>query len=1057
MRIPLWKPSIRLYRPLVLTCFFISGACGLIYQVAWLRVMGLVFGNTTFAASTVLAGYMAGLGLGALHFGRRIDRGGDPIGVYGLLELGIGGYALLTPLLWKIIEAGSAGFYRLVQPDFFTLSLFRFAVAFLVLFPPTFLMGGTLPVITKAFVKNEAETARGVGLLYALNTLGAVLGTFLCGFYLLYWFGVWQTTVATGLLNMLIFYACGCLAQGCPWTRPPVPAARPFQSPARLSAPRRFLLFLFGVSGAVSMVYEIGWTRVLAVALGSSVYAFSIMLATFLLGIALGSYALSLYARRFGAGLRLFAALELFTALGVFLGLNQFDKLSYAFVQVYEWAQGSTGLLDLGRFLLCARVMLPPTFCIGALFACFMHVYRQQEGLGGEVGRAYFANTVGTIAGSVLTGFWLIPAFGIQRSLMGAASLNALIGLAAFGLYPRSLNIKKIAAGGFLLAGVISSGVCVQPWNKSILTSDTAINPSRVKGLSAGEFVRSMRERQLVYYKEGLSANVSVIRLRDDLSLAVNGKTDASTKDAFTQFLLGHLPLLLNPDAKDVLVIGLGSGSTLAAVAAHPVRQIDAVELEPAVVEGTRLFKKLNRDVLKDPRVHLIFNDGRNQVLLSPKKYDVMISEPSNPWIAGVANLFSKEHYQNMRGRLNAGGVVCQWLHAYSMSSEDLRMIIATFADVFPHASLWTSYYPDIMLIGTQEPLALDFKKISAAFSRGQTARDLGVHGIKTPEAFMANYWLGENEIRRLAKGAVLNTDNHPRLEFSAPRHLYESTLVPNFQLLNSVRANGLPHIQNLQPPAGNNAGFLRELGAGYKAKRFMREAHSALARAHEIDPLSRQTLLADAIFYFENEKLSEAEALFKKVLASQPEFAQAHDYLGLIAEKRSDASAARAQLEQAVQLEPENAAYLKDLFHLYHVAGDYDRALRVYQAILKMGEEEFTIMAPMAVLAFQKAPPEKQAAFAREMIERYPRFALAYARLGQLYEAAGALPFARAVYQLMERELPLEPDTYLQLARIYQRTGETAAFKQAMHKAIQLSPGLKTNPEVVKALASVK
>ena len=250
---------------------------------------------------------------------------------------------------------------------------------------------------------------------------------------------------------------------------------------------------------------------------------------------------------------------------------------------------------------------------------------------------------------------------------------------------------------------------------------------------------------------------------------------------------------------------------------------------------------------------------------------------------------------------------------------------------------------------------------------------------------------------------------------------------------------------------------FYRELSAGYKAKRFMRETQLALARAREIDPSSPDMMLADAIFYFENEKLSEAETLFKKILAVQPGLAQAHFYLGLAAEKRNDAMTARLQLEQAVSLDPENAVYLKELFHLYHVAGDYNDALRVYQTILKTDAEDFTIMAPMALLVFQKAPPQEQAAFARIMIERYPRFAPAYARLGQLFEAAGVLPSALAVYQVMERELPLEPDTYLQLARIYQRTGDAAALKRSIHKAIQLSPNLKTNPEVLKALASIK
>ncbi len=1048
-------------RPAILLCFFVSGACGLIYQIAWLRVMGLVFGNTTLATCTVLAGFMAGLGLGALYFGRWIDLRGRAVLIYGLLELGVGLYAFFTPGLWKIMEWGYVGFYRAFQPGPLAFSVFRFALAFLLLLTPTFLMGGTLPVMTKHFVSQSRDTARIVGLLYALNTFCAVLGVYLCGFYMLYTLVVWQKKALAGVLNFLIFYVCYSLsAEPAAHLRPP-PAAVPQTAPGLDQAPEApfgrgtafLLLILFAVSGGVSMIYEIGWTRVLAVSLGSSVYAFAIMLATFLLGIALGSYFFSLYSVRRPVSLTVFAVLEMLTAVFVFWGLNQFDDLSYSFVRIFVWAGGHSSLLDLGRFSLCAWVMLPPTFCIGALFACFIHVYQHSGRVGADLGKAYFSNTLGTILGSVLTGFILIPVFGIQRTLQAGAWLNAVIGLAAFALASRAFSWKRVCTTALCLLMVTASALAVEPWNKTILSSDTAINPSRVKDLSRREFVRSLHERELVFYQEGTSATVSVTRLRDDLSLAVNGKTDASTSDAFTQFLLGHLPLMLKPDAARVLVIGLGSGSTLAAVASHPVKVIEAVEIESSVIRAAHLFKILNRDVLNDPRVRIFNNDGRNFLLVNPNRYDVIISEPSNPWMAGVANLFSLEHYQTMRKRLNPGGVVCQWLHAYSMSPRDLQMIIKTFAQVFPETSLWTSYYPDLMLIGADEPLTIDFQSLKKTFQRPHVADDFRPYGIATPEAFLSNYWLGTKEISRLTEDGRTNRDNVPILEFSAPRYLYRHTLTQNFHFLNTYRTMQFPPVTNLEPPLEKNAGFYFELMRGYIAKRFTLEALWAADQARKIEPDSARMALADGIIRFQSRQLPPAQEFFKKAVSMDPGNAEAHYYSGLLAKEQKDAAGAYLHFHKALQLDPGNKNYMREYFMAVCLQGDLAEAAAVYSKLKAAGAADFSLISRMAELIFQKAEPKVQEDMARSLIEHYPHFSPAYVKLGGFFEKNGNFWEALKIYKQMSEIMPLEPYPFLSLARVYSQLHKEDKSKQALKKAIQLDPQLKKNPAVRKAL----
>lgn len=1021
--------------------------------------MGLIFGNTTFATCTVLAGYMAGLGLGALYFGRRIDRGGNPVLFYGRLELGVAFYAFLTPALWKLMEWGCVAFYRSLQPDFFTLSLFRFTIAFAALFIPTFLMGGTLPVMVKYFVERKENTARDVGRLYALNTAGAVFGVYLCGFYMLYTLGVWQSTVLTGVLNALIYYFAASVAptiDGHPPSKADRGISEDSVKPSGSAAPSPFvsgaLLFLFAVSGGVSMMYEIGWTRVLAISLGSSVYAFSIMLATFLVGIAAGSWFFSLYSKKFPVSVSVFAALEILTAIFVLIGLNQFDDLSYRFVQVFNWSGDKTAFLDFGRFILCASVMLPPTLCIGALFACFIHVYQHSGQLGSDVGKAYFANTLGTIMGSVLTGFLMIPLLGIQKTLMWGAWLNAGIGAAALILAWRACSVRTLVMAVGLTMVVTMSSLAVEPWNKTVFSSDTAVNPSRVKGLSREQFLRSMRERETVFYKEGTNATVSVTRLRDNLSLAVNGKTDASTNDAFTQFLLGHLPFFARPDAESVLVIGLGSGSTLAAAASHPIKKLDAVELEGAVVDAARLFKDLNRNVLEDPRLRLFHNDGRNFLLLRPDTYDVIISEPSNPWMAGVANLFSYEHYRTLQKRLNSGGVVCQWLHAYSMSTQDLQMIIKTFASVFPNASLWTPYYPDLMLLGSEEPITFDMKKVKEVYGRPYVAQDLREYGLEAPEAIFANYWLGPKEIGRLAQGGRINTDNFPALEFSAPRYLYAQTLLPNFKFLNYYRTQDFPALSGLEPPLEKNGRFYLQLVRAYIAKRFMKEAQWALERASAADPGRPEHTLMTAEFYYANRKLPEARSLFETLASGMPESAEAQYFLGRIAKDQNDLARAYLHLHKAVLLNPDKSEYAREYFSVICAQGDLQEAGSAFEHLKSLGEDDFDMISRFSRLLFEKGPRPAQAAIASLMIERYPRFDAPYFKLGELYESAGRNWDVLRVYQQMTSQLPQEPQAYLRLAMAYKVLNKKKESKSALNKALQLDPLLKKNTSLLRA-----
>ncbi|OGW82078.1 MAG: hypothetical protein A3G33_04860 [Omnitrophica bacterium RIFCSPLOWO2_12_FULL_44_17] len=1047
-------------RSFIILLFFFSGVCGLVYEIAWLRVMGIVFGNTTFATSTVLAGYMAGLGLGALYFGKRIDQKGNPILLYGILEGGVAVYAVLTPLIWKLIEFIHVSFYRIFQPSFLIASLFMFAVAFVALFIPTFLMGGTLPVISKYFVKTRQDTAKNIGLLYGLNTAGAVVGVFLSGFFLLKIIGVWQTVISVAFLNSLIFVSCYFLSRKTDNTDVKESGTSEFasqknrgpnQTPTMNPRTALILLILFGLSGSVSMMYEVGWTRVLAIVLGSSIYAFSIMLLTFLLGISAGSYLFSWISKYFRPDLLTFALLQMLTALFVLMGLNQFDQMPYYFVQVFKWSHGLVWPIEFGKFLLCSLVMFPPTLCIGALFACFIHIYRQTDRLGHDVGTAYFSNTIGTILGSALTGFLIIPLIGIQTTLIAGAVINAAIGIITFLLLKTNFEWKRLSIGASFLSLIIIFGAFVKPWDTSVITGHAAIQPQKAIGISKKDFFDSMKTKTRLFYKEGSSATVTVVRNNDYIALSVNGKVDASSGDAFTQYLLGHLPMLLNPGAKKVLVIGLGSASTAAAVASYPVETIDVIELEKAVVDAAKYFSVLNRNVLKDPRLHLHINDGRNYILIQPKTYDVIISEPSNPWIAGVANLFSHEHYENMSKRLNPGGVVCQWMHIYAMSTDDLKMVIRTFSDVFKNVSLWTSTGPDLMLIGSNDIKPIDFNYIKSQFKKSEVLNDFYPYGISEPEGFYSCFWLSDGELRELAKNARTNSDNYPYLEFSAPLNLFKETTKTNIALLNSVRKSIYPETINLNPGPEKNAKFHGLVARGLIEKFMYPQAQIELNIAKAIDPNDPYYLQVQGILEYEFSKFSEAKNNLVKAIEANPELDDTHYFLGLIYEKEKHFTGALVELKEANRIRKNYPKYLLAMGNILVAANQSGAALKVYTDALSVTNEPYNFYQKIELIYEQMASVPQQIQILRTIIDQYPKSKPAYFKLGSLMEKIKGYPQALTIYQAYLKQYPEDAVGYLNLARTYGEMGKIKQARKSLQTAIRINPGIEKTPQIQK------
>ena len=800
---------------IIYICFLISGAAGLIYEVVWARQLSLFLGITTYANTAVITAYMAGLAAGSLVIGRLADRHGDSLRLYAWLEVGVGLYAATTPWLLTWMHAAYAGAAGSLGVTGTVSHLLRFALALLLLLVPTFLMGGTLPLLVRGLTSSFPDLAGVTGRLYGINTLGATLGTWAAGYLLLPGFGVRSTIFLGVLMNLGVAAAILALRRRIAPAeiatgkddKPPSPGKRVRRTAPEVDvlspAVARALLIGFTISGFGALVYEIAWIRALTLIIGSSVYAFSTTLTTYLAGIALGSL---LYARYLAGGegrrpaktaghrpstgssyrLAQAAVLEVGIGLSAALGLPLIGLLPGLFLRGYQAGlHESFPLFQAFIFVLCFLLMFLPTLLLGALFPLLTSLWtRDAAAVGRGVGTAYAANTGGTILGALLGGVLLLPALGVQTSLLLAAGLHVAVGAAFWLMRPEQL--KGPLRYGAAIAALLLFGLAawlVPPWDRALMTTGVFVNAPRLAASQPGQTLRERaHERRLLYYAEGMDGVVSVTDTGEQRLLVINGKADASSKrDLPTQVLLGQLPILMHPDPQEVLVIGLGSGITVGSAATHgSIGRIDVLEISPEVVAASRFFAAEHGDVLSDSRVNLIVADARNFLLAETQTYSVITSEPSNPWISGVSNLFTRDFFKLARSRLAPKGIMAQWLQTYSMSVEDVKTVLHTFQTIFPHVSVWVPMRGDLILIGTNEPQALDYARLEEALTLEEIRVDLARVGMDSPQKFLRKFLLGGRELASYTAGAPLNTDDRPRIEFNAPRNLYANTSFVN-------------------------------------------------------------------------------------------------------------------------------------------------------------------------------------------------------------------------------------------------------------------------------------
>lgn len=774
-------------------CFILSGVTGLIYEVLWARMLGLVFGATTLAVSTVLAAFMAGLAIGSAWAGKLGPRIRKPLGAYGWMEIAVAVYALLIPFLFRWIDHVYALLWQQFEPGFFAFSLLRFALSSLVLLAPTTLMGATLPVLAAALLHSSRNDANSITRLYACNLAGAILGTLAAGFVFLPVLGVRTTIALAAFMNVLI----GTIAIFLQRRAQPGHAADQFSEVTNgptVEVDRGYFWPVAAlVSGFVTISTQVSWTRILTMIIGSSTYAFSIVVALFLIGLAGGAW---LVARKSVAERLRVAILkvEVLTAISLLLSLFVLNKTPALLVtlglglQISSWA----GLLALQ--ILCATLLiLVPALLMGMVMPLVLvWAGADRQKAVGRVGRSYAVNTIGAIAGAFITGFILIPMTSTRFTLLLAAVCCVVMASVAYrpGSSLRDAALKRALAIGLAPVAAIALFLIAPPMNRADLSIGAYDSLVRVlaqtrEGVTEeSEVANAADVHELLLYQEGPTATVSVRRDQDTVSMAINGRTNASDSayDMPTQVMLGQLPLLVAPQINSGLIIGFATGVTVGAMLQSPIQSVTCVELEPGTIAGSRFFDHVNHRPLDDPRTKLIIDDARSFLRVTSNRYDFIVSEPSHPWVPGVANLFTQEFFELGRARLGEQGIFVQWLQIYQLSTESLRSVLATYHRVFPHVLVFRvgglNKGKDLLLVGGNQPLNLD--RLAERIADPRVAAELARVDLKTADDVRAWFVCDESKLGPAVAGARINTDDNMHIETTVPREAFRPLLQSN-------------------------------------------------------------------------------------------------------------------------------------------------------------------------------------------------------------------------------------------------------------------------------------
>lgn len=906
---------------LMIACMVVSGAAGLVYQVAWARMLALVAGNTVHAVAMVVAAFLAGLALGSRVWGARADRMANPLGAYVRLELGIAASALAVSGAILLLDDVIVSLMTVETVASGGWQFLRFAGMFALLLAPTALMGGTLPVMLKAYVRRVDAVGRGAGALYAANTYGAMAGCFLAGFIFIKYLGMWGTLALAVALNALaaaFAWKAGAMAAAQVSQAVPAGGKPPKKTSARASAagepasPRRpavniaLALWLSAFSGFTALAFEILWTRAYVVTFNSTVYLFASLLGVYLFGMALGS---QLVARRLDAAAdprKLFGLAQVMVGVWGALSVFYFGAMSGMakdFSRLLgEMGQAKDALVVIG---LMAGGFLVPAALFGVSYPLILRVVTQSLGeLGSRAGLVYAVGTVGGIAGALAAGFALLPWLGLQNAVFAVSALALATGYAAL-----------LASGRKGAAWALPASAAV---------GLVALGAANIAGMDIG--MGPAPKGEVVFAREGVMGTVRVARERDGgpLTLLVNNYQLATSGDVAVRF--GHMPLILAPNARETLLISLGSGITAGSVGAHPVERIDCVEIVPTLLDVQPLFARDNHQIVADRRFHLTFWDGRHYARVTRRQYDLVIADLFQPDSAGVGFLYSQEHFATIKAKLKPGGAMAQWLPLYQLSPEDLKVIMATFASVFPHTLVFfgdiNTDFGTLLLYGSAEPIRLDPAALMSRLESPGVKDDMIENA--DPLSFLSFHVMDEAGIREFTKGSQINTDNQPVIEYTAPGHVWKRReyALENFALLAGQRRVIDPAILG----AANDPPMVQALAKYFEGRTWLikgRLDHANRDYAREVENYKKAVALVPAdpflglaVFdlgyvYFHRGDYASAVNLFEWARSVNPSLLEAYFYLAKAHENSGNNERALQVVQALAKINPDVARML--------------------------------------------------------------------------------------------------------------------------------------------------
>jgi spermidine synthase len=1008
--------------PWIYFLFLFSGVASLIYQIVWVRMLTLVFGHTIYSVSIVLSAFMAGLGLGSYLWGRTIDKTGKPLLVYGKIEILIGVSAAFLSVLLSNFSPIYAWLHQLLPNFFFLIVALKTVLAFLLVLIPTIFMGATLPVMCKYFATEDANLGQQVGYLYSINTLGAAAGCLFAGYFLIGFFGVLETALVAAGINLLIGLVCIVAFKKA---EPEVTCGFGLPKPAffslQLDKENNLWLTISFLCGFTALAYEVVWTRLLVFGIGSTVYSFSLMLANFLFGITVGGLLIVPFFKR-KINFRLLLSLFQF-GIGLYLifSLYQSNWILSSFIRPFIREPITDFWINMRH---ASALMFVPTVLFGMSFPVLTYlVTKGSKDIGESLGAVYGMNTLGGIIGSIIAGYLLLPSLGSQQTLACLAMLNLLSGILLF-------------ATSSLFTGFIRKGAAIS-LSCALFLFVLKMPNDLLKEIFLRDTQGKVNPEQLIYLDEGLTTTVAV--LKDDngeynsKGLILNGiNMSANLMNARKYMtLLSYIPILLTENPKDVLVICFGTGQTAGAAGAYPgINLVDVVDISPGVFKAGKFFKATNHNVINNPKVNKIIQDGRQHLLTTSTTYDVITAEPPPPNSAGSVNLYTREYYELTKQALKPGGIVSQWIPLHSQNETHVYQSFRTFYDSFPYVMAWYPVRKELILIGSNQPINLDFQGIEQRLQNSVINKTMSDIGFGTPYSFLGSIWFLKKDLKNLGSNQYVISDNNPSLEFflTDPR---------NFS------GDGIIKIIESRSPFEDIWGEITQ------SSYFLSKTQKVTFKKHWDNRLkadNAETNFKRGTELQGNGKNSEAIDHYKMAIKIKPDYPLAQNNLGIALVAEGKIEEAIAHYKIAIKIKPDYALAQNNLGAALSQIGKTGEAISHYKMAIELNPDNAKAQSNLGAVLVAEGKIEEAIAHYKMAIKLNPDFAQAHYNLGNALSAEGKNEEAIPHYKMA---IKLKPD----YANAHYNLGNALVAEEKNEKAIShYKMVIKISPDYAKA-----